>query len=50
MEQVFSRYIELVGKNKVKEDLKQALQQAIKEEEWDLVKEITRLIEEYFNT
>lgn len=48
MEQVFNRYIEIVGSNKVKEDLKGALQQAIKEEKWDLVKEITRLIEEYF--
>lgn len=48
MDEVFSRYIELVGSNKVKEDLKQALQQAIKEENWDLVKEIARLIEEYF--
>ncbi len=49
MEQVFSRYIELIGRNQVKEDLKQALQQAIREENWDLVKEITCLIEEYFN-
>ena len=49
MERVFSRYIELVGSNKVKEDLKEALQQAVEEENWDLVKEITRLIEEYFN-
>jgi hypothetical protein len=47
MERVFTRYIDLVGKNKVKEDLKQALWQAIKEEKWDLSKRIINLIEEY---
>ncbi len=49
MDRVFARYIELVGNNKVKEDLKEGLQQAIKEEKWDLVKKISRLIEKYFN-
>lgn len=49
MDQVFTRYIELVGQDKVKDDLKKSIQQAITEENWDLVKEITRLIEEYFN-
>lgn len=48
MDQVFTRYIELVGQDKVKDDLKKSLQQAITEENWDLVKEITQLIENYF--
>ena len=44
MERVFARYIELVGTNKIKENLKGALQQAIKEGKWALVKEITQEI------
>lgn len=44
MERVFARYIELVETNKIKENLKGALQQAIKEEKWALVKGITQEI------
>ncbi|GAB4227097.1 MAG: hypothetical protein Kow0049_06940 [Stanieria sp.] len=49
MEPDFARYIEIVGKNKVKESLKDKLQEAIKKEDWNLAKEITNLIESNFN-
>lgn len=49
MAQDFARYIEIVGKDKVKESLKKALQDATIQENWSLVKEITELLENHIN-
>lgn len=49
MERIFTRYIEIVGQNKVKETLKEKLLEATKNEDWNLTKEITCIIEIYFN-
>ncbi|MDJ0535560.1 MAG: hypothetical protein QNJ70_24235 [Xenococcaceae cyanobacterium MO_207.B15] len=49
MERIFTRYIEIVGQNKVKETLKEKLLEATENEDWNLTKEITCLIESYFN-